>query len=67
MQHKRTKHDLTFAYYNETDISEMSELHSQVPPLVKIDTERLQLKTVMMEDLDEIMPIITDLRVMRWT
>lgn len=44
----------------------MSELHSQVPPLAIIDTERLQLKTLVMEDLDEVMGMITDLRVMKW-
>lgn len=44
----------------------MSELHSQVPPLAVIDTERLQLKTLVMEDLDDVMDIISDLRVMKW-
>ena len=37
------------------------------PPIHTINTERLQLKTITMDDLDDIMEIITDVRVMQWT
>lgn len=37
------------------------------PPIHTISTERLQLKTITMDDLDNIMEIITDMRVMQWT
>ncbi|EME42032.1 hypothetical protein DOTSEDRAFT_72958 [Dothistroma septosporum NZE10] len=37
------------------------------PPLHTIETDRLQLKTITMDDLSNIMDIITDKRVMQWT
>ena len=37
------------------------------PPIHVINTERLHLKTITMDDLDNIMDIITDMRVMKWT
>lgn len=43
-----------------------SELLEQ-PPIVTIDSERLQLKTLQMSDVEAIMPIITDMEVMKWT
>lgn len=43
-----------------------SELLEQ-PPIVTIDSERLQLRTLQMSDVEAIMPIITDMDVMKWT
>lgn len=37
------------------------------PPIVTIESERLQLKTLQMSDVEAIMPITTDLEVMKWT
>lgn len=37
------------------------------PPIVAINTARLELRTMTMEDVDDIMPIITDESVMKWT
>ena len=37
------------------------------PPVVTIESERLQLKTITMADLEAIMPFITDMDVMKWT
>ena len=43
-----------------------SELLEQ-PPIVTIESERLQLKTIQMSDLQAVMPIITDMEIMKWT
>ncbi|KAK4498101.1 hypothetical protein PRZ48_010757 [Zasmidium cellare] len=43
-----------------------SELLEQ-PPIMTIESERLQLKTIQMSDLPAVMPIITDMEVMKWT
>lgn len=37
------------------------------PPIHTIDTERLHLKTITMDDLDNIMDIITDVSIKQWT
>ena len=39
----------------------------QQPPIVTIDTARLELKTAQMSDLDDIMNFITLKEVMQWT
>lgn len=44
----------------------LADLFGQ-PPVVTIESERLQLKTIQMTDVEGIMPIVTDPEVMKWT
>lgn len=44
----------------------MSE-HIQAPPVITLKTARLILTTLQMSDLDEVMPLITDFEIMKWT
>ncbi|KJX94455.1 hypothetical protein TI39_contig4192g00002 [Zymoseptoria brevis] len=39
----------------------------QAPPVITIKTPRLVLTTLQMSDLDEVMPLITDFEIMKWT
>ena len=37
------------------------------PPIVTFETERLQMRTMSMDDVDGILPILQDESVMKWT
>lgn len=39
----------------------------QAPPMRTIETERLRLRTVTLQDLDSLMPLITDRETMKFT
>lgn len=39
----------------------------QPPPMRTIETERLRLRTVTLQDLDALMPLITDRETMKFT